>query len=290
MRKHLLVSIIALSFAFIESFSQSDNPFANKVDSIMANVNKSYITTGILYDRVPPLGSLDLFNAQIDTSDYDYFTQAYFEMFYSTYNNTSLLRPGLLDSLIWNYNVSGIVPVGILDYQFNMMDSLAVQDNLFTFQNGLLYDVTNRPRSPYFLKRIQLVAPLANSINGGAIKLKWVSQLFKTNLGYTVSSVTITGLTQSPINLPLDGTIVNISLTTGYKTMQIQVVYTNGQQFTRTAGLLVDGTNFLSRTTGEGPTPNDEYWWSSTIPFQGYDEPAAYSGKNYINLYSRGYR
>ena len=159
MRKHLLLFIATLWFIPEEGLSQSNNPFVNKVDSITANLNKSYITTGILYDRVPPLAALDLFNPQVDTSDYDYFTQAYFEIFNGAYNNGSWLSPGLTDSLIWDNNISGIVPIGVLDYQFNMMDSSAVQDNLFSYQNGLLYDVAGRPRSPYFLKRIQMAAP-----------------------------------------------------------------------------------------------------------------------------------
>jgi len=172
-----------------------------------------------------------------------------------------------------------------------MMDTFAVRDNLFTYQNGLLYDIAGRPRSPYFLRRIQLVAPLADSINASTIKLKYLPQLFRTNLSLAISGIVITGLTQSAINLPLDGSTVDVSgISPGYKTMQIQVNYTNGQQFTRTAGLNVVGTNNLAGPMNAlaGPPPNDSFWFSSTIPFQGYDEPAAYCGKNEITVYSRG--
>lgn len=290
MRKHLLLFVAVLSFIVEDSFSQSDNPFVNKVDSITSNLNKNYITTGILYDRVPSLAALDLFNPQIDTSNHALFTQAYFELYYGCYNVSGWQSPGQEDSMIWDNNVSGFVPIGILDYQFNMMDSFAVQDNLFTYQNGLLYDVPGRSRSPYFLKRIQLSAPLANSINTGTIKLKYLPEFFKSNLNLTISSITIYGLTASAINLPINGTIVYASITDpGIKTMQIQVVYSNGEQFTRTCTLKVQGTSIFARTTEEGPPPNDDYWWSSTIPFQGYsNEPTAYCGKNRISIYSRG--
>jgi hypothetical protein len=287
MRKQILLIAIFI-IAINQLCAQSDNPVVQKADSITANLNKTYVTTGILYDRVAPLAGLDLFNSQTDTSDYALFTQAYFEMFYASYNNVGWQSSGQADTLIWDNNISGIVPIGVLDYQYNMMDSLAVQDNLFSYQNGLLYDVQGRPRSPYFLKRIQLVAPLANSINTGVIKLKYLTQLYKTNLALTISSITITGLTQSAINLPLDGTTVDVTITSpGIITMQIQVIYANGEQFIRTCSLQAEGTNFLSRTTDEGD-PNDSYWLSSTIPFQGYDEPSAYNGKNKISIYSRG--
>ena len=63
--------------------AQSDNPFTLKVDSVTVPLDKSYITTGILYDRVRPFAALDLFNPQTDTSEYYLFTQAYFELFHA---------------------------------------------------------------------------------------------------------------------------------------------------------------------------------------------------------------
>jgi pimeloyl-ACP methyl ester carboxylesterase len=289
MRKQVLITTFVVVSNILHA--QSDNPFVQSADSMMVNLNKTYITTGILYDRVAPLAGLDLFNSQTDTSTYSLFMQAYFEMYYASYNITGWQSPDLADSVIWDNNVSGILPIGVLDYQFNMMDSLAVQNNLLSYQNGLLYDVQGRPNSPYFLKRIQLVAPLANSINTGTVKLKYLPQLYKTNVSLVISSITITGLTESTINLPLNGTTTDITITSpGVKTIQIQVIYSNGEQFTRTCSLQVEGTNLFSRTmqTEAGPLPNDSYWLSSTISFQGYDEPAAYCGKNKISIYSRG--
>src|SRR5260221_10362320 len=180
MRKQLLfLASFTIATKIIQA--QSDNPFVQSADSMMVNLNKTYITTGILYDRVAALAGLDLFNSQTDTSNYSLFTQAYFEMFYASYNITGWQSPDLTDSLIWDNNVSGILPIGVLDYQFNMMDSLAVQNNLLSYQSGLLYDVQGRPNSPYFLKRIQLVALLAISINTLTVKLKSLPQLYKTS-------------------------------------------------------------------------------------------------------------
>lgn len=286
-KKFLLSAGISLC-AFSGLFAQSDNLFVQKVDSVTINLNKLDISTGILYDRVAPLAGLDLFNAQTDTCNASLFSQAYFEMYYASYNTAPMATPGLSDSMIQDNNISRIVPVGILDYQFNMMDSFAVQNNLFTFQNGLLYDVPGRPQSPYFLKRIQLAALLADSISAGEIKLKWIPAFFKSNISLTVSSISITGLTPSPLSLPLNGDSIVVTLSSpGVKTMQIQVNYSNGQSFTRTCALLVTGSGSSARVNGASD-PNDVYWFSSTIPFQGYTEPAAYCGKNQVNVYSRG--
>lgn len=100
MKKQLLLLAGILLLLLNHLFAQSDNPYVQKVDSMTANLNKSFITTGILYDRAPPLSNLDLFNAQIDTSDYEFFSQAYFELFYAAYNTSGWQTPGQSDSHI----------------------------------------------------------------------------------------------------------------------------------------------------------------------------------------------
>jgi len=54
MRKQILLLAIFIVAVNILN-AQSENPFVRKVDSITVNLDKNYIATGILYDRVPPL-------------------------------------------------------------------------------------------------------------------------------------------------------------------------------------------------------------------------------------------
>jgi len=149
MKKQILLTaifIIALSLLY----AQSTNPFAQKVDSITANLDKNYITTGVLYDRTPQLASLDLFNPLTDTSDFYLFTQAYFEMFQAAYSINGWQSPGLSDSIIWDNNVSGIVPIGVLDYQYNMLIALLFRITFYYFRMNSYMMLQEDQEAPIF--------------------------------------------------------------------------------------------------------------------------------------------
>lgn len=68
MKKELLFALLVL--AFNQLFAHTVNFYVQKVDSITAPLNKSLVTTDILYDRVLPLAALDLFNSKTDTAEY----------------------------------------------------------------------------------------------------------------------------------------------------------------------------------------------------------------------------
>ncbi|MBD0287123.1 MAG: T9SS type A sorting domain-containing protein, partial [Flavisolibacter sp.] len=190
--------------------------------------------------------------------------------------------------LIRNNNISGIVPIGILDYRFHTIDP-AAQNKLLRYKDGRLYDMPGRLKSPYLQHRIQLTALLAKAVQAGTIRLKFLPQLYKTNHASIIRSITITGLTPTAIDVPLDGSTVNVTIGgIGKKVMHIRVVYANGEEFSNTSTLQIENSiNTVVRT--QAPVqPGASYWISSTIPFKGYDESVAYHGKNKVSIYSRG--
>lgn len=140
-------------------------PWKQHADYQLQNLNKTLIPTGILYDRVFPFANADEYTGlpaftNIDTTSAGHFTQAYYEMYNSTYNNTSLLAPDSLDNKIKSDGLN-TVPIGILLYKFNSVDTNALQDHLLdTLVNGQFTDVQGRPRSPYFTNTTLIASPL----------------------------------------------------------------------------------------------------------------------------------
>ena len=68
--------------------------FTQAMDSLLAPLDKSRITTGILYERVKPLANIDLFNIPSSDpfiSENSYFRQAYLELFNASYNTLAWL-------------------------------------------------------------------------------------------------------------------------------------------------------------------------------------------------------
>lgn len=149
MKKIIITLIGCLATAL--SVAQ-ESGFTKKADSIIAPLDKTQITTGILYDRVFPTARLDVFNlyGSSDTTSNDHWLQTYFELYNASFNKSGWLRPSYFsDTVLRSYTFQNVVPIGILDYNYNMMDTLAVQNNLFTYTNGILYDVPGRSSSPY---------------------------------------------------------------------------------------------------------------------------------------------
>lgn len=76
-------------------------PFTQDVDSVFQNLDKSFITTGILYDRIYPYAALHVFNTSLaDTSFKNHFRQGYWEIFKAAYSRTGLTSPDTIDKRI----------------------------------------------------------------------------------------------------------------------------------------------------------------------------------------------
>ena len=80
-----------------------------------------------------PIANVDEFTGNIntsDTTDPGHFSQAYYEIYNAAYNNSGWLSPDSLDSLIRTVGNSQQHPIGIFLYNFNSLDTNALQDHL----------------------------------------------------------------------------------------------------------------------------------------------------------------
>ena len=140
-------------------------PYKQQSDFKLAQLNKTFISTNILYDRVMPIADIERYKAQenlYDTSSPRHLVQAYYELYNAAYNNTSWLTPELLDSrLDTNKAETNAIPIGMLYYKYNTLDSNAYVDGLVdSIGTGQLIDNPNRPRSPYFFNSTFIASPI----------------------------------------------------------------------------------------------------------------------------------
>jgi hypothetical protein len=136
-----------------------------------------------------PLAALDIFSAKttrIDTSSFDHFKQAYFELYEAAYNPGIMQTPASLSNTIDQLkdanNSGSLIPIGIISYKFNVIDTLALRKNLFSLQNNLLYDVTSRTSSPYQWRTTLVAAALVPRVNAGVLTFTLPASLIKSNL------------------------------------------------------------------------------------------------------------
>lgn len=167
-----------------------------RLDSLLTALNKTQVPTGILYDRVLPLARLDVFGQRptADTSRFAHFLQANQELWYASYTCTGLGASADVRTRAAAQQQAGVVPIGLLHYRFNLLDTLAVQNNLFSQpdgDSGALYDVADRTQSPYLTRETLVAAALVESVPAGIIQFKLPTSLRFDNIGNVVQSLTL---------------------------------------------------------------------------------------------------
>lgn len=156
MKLTLVCSCILMSFSTKSQTINWDTlPYRQQSDFKLAQLNKTLISTNILYDRVMPIADIERFKGQenlYDTSSPRHLVQAYYELYNSAYNNSTWITPELLDSrLDTNKAEIKAIPIGMLYYKYNTLDSNAYVDGLIdTMANGQLTDNPKPKKSIFF--------------------------------------------------------------------------------------------------------------------------------------------
>ncbi len=96
MKKNIvkLLSLVICTFSITTNsqttFTGLKKDYTQSMDSIMTYVNKTPITTGILYDRVMSFSSLNMLkeNAIVTKSNFQHFIQSWSELYRSAYTPT----------------------------------------------------------------------------------------------------------------------------------------------------------------------------------------------------------
>lgn len=206
MKFNYFIRIVAAFFLLLfiaTSISAQQNwdtlPWKSYSDYKMQNLNKSFVATNILYDRMFPLANVDEYTGlpetNNDTTHPDHVMQAYYEMYNAAYNTTGMISPNALDDLIKTNGNSKQHPIGIFLYKFNTLDTNALQDHLIdTLANGQFIDVANRPRSPYFTNTSFLASPLladGQIVEEGDHEFYLDPQFFLHNENFTIQTITV---------------------------------------------------------------------------------------------------
>ena len=205
---------LLIVFLFLSSLIYAQD-LTQEVDYQLQYLNKSYITTDILYDRVFPLARLDEFNHSTpDTSNVNHYFQAYHELQKADY----LSRWTDLDALkqtIANY--ADKVPIGIINVDFEYIDEAAIQDNLIDLQgtDSLLVDVSNRSRSPYLKKNALVISTLNMFTDSKTVTFKFNNVFNLIAANKSIQSVQVdfkNGQGYQSINLNSEQTITYANL------------------------------------------------------------------------------
>lgn len=300
MKKTILKLLSVVIFTFSVSansqttFTGLKKDYTQSMDSIMTYVNKTPITTGILYDRVMSFSSLNMLkeNAIVTKSNYKNFIQSWSELYRSAYTPTFSSLETLKTTINSNTNAS-LVDIGIINTKMNYIDYGTPTNPSLMQTGGYLYNVAGI--NPFLEKQITVIAPLKEKVNSGTVTFRLKSSLMLQLTGLQIKTLVANFGTATNYNLitnyVLSTTNPIVSFTTsGKKTFVFTVTYSNNttETLNATMDIVVSNSSAMAFAIANPlsfPLEQDFVGaagitasTTGNVTFQGYNETSATKG------------
>lgn len=244
-------------------------------DKAFMHLDKNRIPTGVLYDRVYPWADLVAFtNRENKTVDYAFVRQAWYELQLSTYHfDQSSTYVQFQETIRSNESANKGISIGYIDYDFNSLDSNALQDGrLYYDADSLLHDGT--AGNPYLSHRLSIPVIGTQGISSGIAHFYFDPALALSNTGRRIQNITLSSPDgkRSLTLAPGQGGDLDLSGITGSTTsLPIGLNWVDGGTIIIPTSLSVNGEIPLNSTT-VGKCFKEDTLSSGSLIFQGYDE------------------
>ncbi|HEV7380928.1 MAG TPA: hypothetical protein VGN64_14105 [Dyadobacter sp.] len=180
---------MALLCPLFPTFGQSNARTTQaEADDYMGNLDKTYVTSGILYNRAFPAASLNIFSTT-ELSNSGHWLESRAELYKGAINTDGLLSTESLQNLIYkSVNVQNVVPIGVTLARFQEINPTAVETDAagkLRLRAGFL------PSQTYNTKQAVIASALAPSVSLGTTNFSLPMWSVLSNQGVGVSNVTI---------------------------------------------------------------------------------------------------
>lgn len=274
------LSLIASFFLFHLIILSQDLPIS-KVDSMLVDIDKSSMSTTVLYNRTTPWADLTNFNLSNKLANVNFFEQAYLEIYRATTNDSMFIPLRALKKQYVSDTVYNRANLAILNTEFETLNYNELDENEGSLKiEGEKFISLNNGK-PIFNKHHSLV------ISPSKMYLKGETIYFEINQNFLFESAVDKSIQTLIANFdtPNDYTIINNGV---LNNNTIPISYNDGGIKTLTfTATLNDGSTVLTQaainvifTTYIPPVPNDNYGLiNANIPFQGYNETTPILGR-----------
>lgn len=307
MKKTVLFCILLLA---VKVYTQTIPANEVGLDQMLVNIDKTTVTSGIIYERVAPFTNLYSFNtnANRNIANFILFKQALLEMHLasnqSQFSSIETLNNNL-NPILYN---DASVNMGILNTPFQSMNYNEESPELGRLQydsiNYLFYASTNTSLPFFNSSFATVISPLKDVVKGDYISFNWQTNfIYENSLNNSkkIKNLTVnygTGTIYTVIsNYAIANATQQISYPdTGEKQLTFTVTYSDNSSLTTYAKIkyLKVITNPTYRIMGSDMNCGSEYGLRkhnegivSDYPFQGYDEPYAFKGFIYYDIFYR---
>jgi hypothetical protein len=266
---------INLQTLFAQGIHPSDSihqAYFTSMTNMFANVDLSYVPSGVLNERGFSFINLTPFNGQINEESKSSILA--FGLAYASITSMNVDSIVQLPNPIHYTNVidtvgtsSTIIPIVGLHQKYHTIDSLAFENGLLAATGRNLSDIFPRVESPYNEHDLFLFAPVTHSTTLNSFSFIVDSNLFYSNTGKVVSSIEIDfGLDSGYVLVPFNQEIPVQYMIGGTKNIKIKLVYTDsttyyshfdidvaGMENLSADGVLPDFTHYISSISGAEP-------------------------------------
>ncbi|KHJ36918.1 karilysin [Pedobacter glucosidilyticus] len=233
-----------------EPEGETPDDYADKMRLVFQNIDPTPINTGILIDVGVEFLSMDNFSGTITLNDSNYVNTTNWRSVYGSLmsgqfnNQISFSSFTTINTAVDSAKgANQPVPFMLLNYNYYALRSDAVSAGLISVYNEQLYDVPNRPSSPYLLKTAFAIAPTEEYIIApeGYASFIFKSELMFGNTEKTINQLMVNmddgaGLHAVPV-----GTAFTANYTaSGIKEINYQVTYTDNSIYTGHSKIYID--------------------------------------------------
>jgi len=228
--------------------------YANRMQYIFGNINKSKVTTGYLKEFGIRFADIEACNGSLSSNNF-----VTVKEWNNLYNSLYSMRVGtvaqnMMAPSVVNTNLktaqsnSNDILIAVQHYNYQQYKTNAYTNGDVIITNDKIYDVAGR--NPYDSKTLFAITPLKQNLQGSNFTFKLPSNLIYSNVGHTISQITVDFSNGQGYQNVAVNEVKNISYTSGgEKTIKVKFQYTNGTIVESHSKIWVDYIN---------PTPNSQ--------------------------------
>ena len=260
----LLIVLLFANTGFAQDVRMEGNSktYLETMDSLLTNIDKQKITTGILYNRVMSFTELPLQTDDGERRVYDagYFIQSWSELNRASYQPTFMTIEELktLNNLTSSRD-SLAVNIGIINTKINYIDYGSTANPSIIIENG--YFKTTTALDPFTETQVTIIAPLKSTVYAKIVKFKLLPELILQLSGKRIKNIEAdfaTGVQYNMVqNFVTNNAFMEVTYeTSGSKTLLFHLTYDDDSTETLTATINV---NIPLTAMGVPPRSSEHY-------------------------------
>lgn len=228
----------------------SNNPnYDELIAECIEPLDKNLITSGLLGERGFLFTDMEMFNGQTDSLiSMPQWWQLYRQLYYASVSQRTIISPDSLKIVSNELLRREIIPIALMNLNYNQIKPYALDSNLLVLSNGKLYDVPNRNESPYNNKHMFAAAVLKKRICHGLVTFRLDERFFINNVSSNIASLEIDFDDGRGFRSFLQNGFSNNDVTINYiepgeKTLTVRIVFSDQTVFRSKASFTIATTS-----------------------------------------------